>query len=157
MAVRGNIFSDRTVAVLRDIIRWWQSGPHGGDTSTPGQRRERHHRATGRLFQIVSSVQDGSVFRWVYTATEVRITGEFEYEVINEDVTVTIINTVEIDNTSSTSGIQSGIQLDPGGITAIEELPDDMIVCSDTYRVDSEGVGRWYVTYPNAPVGCVTE
>jgi fibronectin type 3 domain-containing protein len=104
---------------------------------------------SSRLFQIVGSVRDGDNYRWTYTATEVSVADGFEYEVIDAEVTVTLLNTIELDNDSNTSGIQSGIQLGDG-ITAIEPIPDGTVLCADCYRIYND-VGRWYVSYPNAP------
>jgi hypothetical protein len=134
--------------IAQDFLRRGKEGRNG-----PG-RKARHKGVTGRMFKITSGTQNSSNFRWRYLGTEYRMTGEWTEEAINSDNVVVLFNTIEWDNTSSAAAVQSGIDLGITGITGVEKVPTNTIVCSSVMRMlEIDGTLRacWFFTYPNAP------
>jgi hypothetical protein len=160
MAARQYLVSEATKREIQRAIKKLDKihGPHVRNTrddiyiGSPPQKPGGGGGDSGRMFGILSSTQDGSNFRWDYVMSEVKPTdADWGYEYINSDETVHGRNTLEFDNDSSTSGIQSNIDLSVTGITGIEEIPNETIVCCFVRRVVA-GEIRWYFTHQNAPL-----
>jgi hypothetical protein len=155
---KGYLATDRDRAEIRRAIKKLDKihGPHVRNTrddiyiGSPPQKPGGGGGDSGRMFKITSATQEVGLFKWRYDATEVRFTDAFTYEVIDSDNVVTLINTIEVDNTGSTSAVQSGINLATTGITAVEAVPTNTVVCCFIRRMfGSEEF--WFFTYPNAP------
>jgi hypothetical protein len=161
---KGYLATDRDRAEIRRAIKKLDKlhGPHVRNTrddiyiGSPPRQPGGGGNEPGKFFQITSATQQNGEFKWLYDATEVRFTDVFIYEVIDSDNVVSLVNTIEVDNTSSTSAVQSGINLATVDITSVERVPDDTIVCCFIRRMfGSEEY--WYFTYPNAPTIDCTE
>jgi hypothetical protein len=155
---RGYLATDRDRAEIRRAIKKLDKihGPHVRNTrddiyiGSPPPSGGGGGGDRGKMFKITSATQESGEFKWTYSATEVRFTDPFTYEVIDSDNVVSLINTIEVDNSASTSAVQSGINLATTDITAVERVPNDTIVCCFIRRMfGSEEY--WYFTYPNAP------
>jgi hypothetical protein len=159
---RGYLATDRDRAEIRRAIKKLDKlhGPNVRNTrddifiGSPPQKPGGGGGSSGRLYEIVSSTRDGSKFRWHYKGTEVEISGDagFGYEALNSDNLVDLINTIEMNNTDSTTAVQSGINLNDADITAIEAIPSNTVVVVSVFRNDKEtGSSYGFFAYPNAP------
>jgi hypothetical protein len=161
---RGYLATDRDRAEIRRAIKKLDKihGPHVRNTrddiyiGSPPQKPGGGGNEPGKFFKITSATQEVGLFKWVYAASEVRFTSPFESEFIDSDNVVSLINTIEVDNTGSTSAVQSGINLATTDITAVERVPNDTIVCCFMRRMFGS-TEYWYFTYPNAPTIDCTE
>jgi fibronectin type 3 domain-containing protein len=106
--------------------------------------------AAGAVYEILGAVQDGSNYRWAYTGTRVVWDGDWDWEAVDSDQTVTLKNTYESDNGSS--GVVNGdIDLADEDISALLPVPEGMKIVNPLLQTH-EGDSVYWFSYHNAPV-----